>query len=96
MNGFKDDTSDIGDEYSYDANGNMILDLNKEISSISYNHLNLPEVVRFESGKYVKYQYDAAGIKLQKIAGILDTNGNIIETTTDYVGVVVRHSESIM
>ncbi|MEL6559484.1 MAG: RHS repeat-associated core domain-containing protein [Bacteroidota bacterium] len=86
VNGFKDDTSDIGDEYSYDANGNMILDLNKEISSISYNHLNLPEVVRFESGKYVKYQYDAAGIKLQKIAGLPDTNGNIVETTTDYVG----------
>ena len=90
-NGFKDDDSDIEEEYAYDANGNMTLDLNKEISNITYNHLNLPELVSFESGKYVKYLLvrhfgDAAGIKLQKIAGELDAQGNIVETTTDYVG----------
>ena len=82
--GFKD--GDVSPEYGYDANGNMILDLNKGISNINYNHLNLPEQVSFNGGKYVKYLYDAAGIKLQKIAGLPDANGNIVETTTDYIG----------
>ena len=31
-----------GDDYVYDANGNMIADKNKSISAIAYNHLNLP------------------------------------------------------
>ncbi|MFX9552245.1 RHS repeat-associated core domain-containing protein, partial [Acinetobacter baumannii] len=37
-------------DYSYDVNGNMIVDLNKGISSIVYNHLNIPSVITF-SGK---------------------------------------------
>ena len=31
--------------YTYDANGNMLTDSGKGISSISYNHLNLPTQV---------------------------------------------------
>ena len=87
LDGFEDDSSDIAIEYTYDANGNMITDINKEITNISYNHLNLPELVSFEDGKYVRYLYDAAGIKLQKIAGVYDAQGNSAnEVTTDYVG----------
>ncbi|MEL7146137.1 MAG: RHS repeat-associated core domain-containing protein, partial [Bacteroidota bacterium] len=79
--GFEDENSATGThEYSYDANGNMVKDANKEIASISYNHLNLPQVVRFENGDFVKYRYDAAGIKLQKEARI----GNAT-TVSDYV-----------
>ena len=33
-----------GDDYAYDANGNMVLDRNKGIT-VTYNHLNLPERV---------------------------------------------------
>ena len=32
-------------DYDYDANGNLTLDQNKDISSITYNYLNLPEVI---------------------------------------------------
>jgi hypothetical protein len=41
--GFKDGLNAINNinDYLYDTNGNMISDLNKEISLITYNHLNL-------------------------------------------------------
>ena len=54
----------IGD-YIYDANGNLIVDHNKSISNISYNHLNLPTVVSTSNGSIV-YVYDATGMKLEK------------------------------
>ena len=44
--GFKDG-SNTNDDYDYDVNGNMTKDENKGITSISYNHLNLPESVQF-------------------------------------------------
>ncbi len=53
-------------EYFYDANGNMTSDLNKGISAITYNILNLPKVVYFDNGDKVSYWYDATGIKLSK------------------------------
>jgi hypothetical protein len=48
-----------------DANGNMTIDNNKGISSITYNHLNLPKSVNVGGGT-IDYVYDATGIKLSK------------------------------
>ncbi|MEL6558330.1 MAG: DUF6443 domain-containing protein [Bacteroidota bacterium] len=78
--GFRDGNTS-GDDYAYDANGNMTKDLNKDIVNIAYNHLNLPERVTFGDGRYVNHLYDAAGIKLQKEAGSSTGNPKI----TDYV-----------
>ncbi|WP_082482122.1 DUF6443 domain-containing protein [Flavobacterium sp. Leaf359] len=70
--GFKDDSldgnTDPEDDYDYDAHGNMILDQNKGITQIIYNHLNLPTKIVFgsESNK-IEYLYDAAGKKVQKL-----------------------------
>lgn len=78
-----DDSGSSGhnsNEYLYDMNGNMIRDANKGISSISYNFLNLPEKVNLPNGDYVKYTYDAAGVKLSKET----TQGSDL----DYVGPV--------
>jgi RHS repeat-associated protein len=72
--GFRD-VSNITD-YIYDANGNMIIDKNKGISNITYNHLNLPTQVTIGS-KNIDYTYDAAGMKLSKTV-----NG----VTTQYAG----------
>ncbi|MCC5939273.1 MAG: hypothetical protein JJU34_18485 [Lunatimonas sp.] len=46
--------------YSYDVNGNLSGNLDKQITSISYNHLNLPDTVTFTGtlGKIV-FGYDA-------------------------------------
>jgi RHS repeat-associated protein len=52
-------------DYAYDNNGNLTQDLNKDISSITYNFLNLPNVVTTTLGT-VTFTYDAAGNKLKK------------------------------
>lgn len=76
--GFFDGVS-LAEEYQYDANGNMIYDANKGVSSIQYNHLNLPSRVTID-GITIDYTYNAVGVKLSKEV----TNGNSI-TVTDYV-----------
>ena len=74
------DGSNTGDDYSYDANGNMITDANKNITSIVYNYLNLPTKITFGSGGNIVYLYNATGEKIQKVV----TDGANI-TTTDYL-----------
>ena len=44
-------------EYAYDANGNLTKDLNKGITRITYNVLNLPNVVTFSDGSSITYTY---------------------------------------
>ena len=50
-------------EYSYDANGNMVMDKNKGISSISYDINNLPQKIIYNDGRKASYVYDAEGNK---------------------------------
>lgn len=76
------DRNNTTDDYDYDPNGNMIKDLNKAISNIDYNHLNLPIRVDFQNGDYLTYNYDAGGIKLQQKV----YEGGALSKTTDYVG----------
>ncbi len=73
--GFKDGAN-LTTEYIYDANGNMKTDTNKGITTITYNHLNLPTQVTMAGGN-ILYIYDAVGTKLRKTV-----NG----ITTDYAG----------
>ncbi len=63
--GFGDRTNG-GDDYRYDPVGNMIVDFNKDITSIEYNHLNLPVKVVKGTGEYLTYRYDASGRKLEQ------------------------------
>ena len=71
-------------EYNYDSNGNSTKDLNKGITNISYNCLNLPSVVTFSDGSTITYTYGADGTKLRTVHKIGSTT-----TTTDYCGNVV-------
>ena len=64
------DGSDEAFEYSYDRNGNMTKDLNKEICKIEYNVLNLPQKVTMSNNRFVKYKYSATGDKLQAIYSV--------------------------
>ncbi|WP_236025494.1 RHS repeat domain-containing protein [Flavobacterium geliluteum] len=75
------DGNKTGDDYAYDANGNMITDKNKNITTIAYNHLNLPKKITFGITGSIDYIYNAAGQKLRKIV----TEG-AVEITTDYLG----------
>lgn len=78
--GFVDGTN-TGDDYTYDANGNMTTDLNKGISTaIIYNYLNLPEVVS-KGGNNIRYIYDASGRKLTQT-----TSFGGLQKQVDYAG----------
>ena len=71
-------------EYMYDANGNLTKDLNKNITDIQYNFLNLPDIVTFSDGSTISYLYSADGVKLRTIHKIGTTT-----TTTYYCNNVV-------
>lgn len=85
-------------DYSYDVNGNVKKDLNKDIGTpgeedIMYNHLNLPQEITVRNatggikGK-IFYTYDASGRKLKKVTDEYSsaTNNNISTvTTTSYL-----------
>lgn len=81
-----------GQEYTYDANGNLKSDVNKGIQDITYNLLNLPEVINFGSGNRIEFTYTAGGIKLQKRV----YNGNILGPTTDYAGSFVYENNNLI
>ena len=76
--------ANAADEYSYDANGNLTKDLNKGISGITYNFLNLPNAITFSDGSTITYTYGADGTKLRTVHKIGSTT-----TTTDYCGNVI-------
>ncbi|MBP7558042.1 MAG: hypothetical protein KA821_17330 [Chitinophagaceae bacterium] len=64
-------------DYSYDGNGNLVKDLNKDIvtygggNGIEYNHLNQPQKITVKKDGsnnkgYIEFTYDASGNKLRK------------------------------
>ena len=81
-NGFEfKDGADKEMEYTYDENGNLTQDLNRNIKDIQYNFLNLPQRIEFEDGSTTEYLYDAEGRKLRTVHR---ADGKT--TTTDYAG----------
>ena len=84
-NGFEfKDGANVTIEYEYDKNGNLTKDLNKKITDIQYNYLNLPSRIQFEGGNSISYVYGADGTKL-RTTHIIDE----VTTTTDYCGSVI-------
>jgi len=85
--GFYDGYTGTG-EYIYDANGNLIVDRNKNLvqsganpQAIFYNYLNLPEKVCKYGSDNIVYVYDAAGVKRAQVVTQSNTQKN-----TEYVG----------
>ena len=76
------DAASQDNEYTYDQNGNMTKDLNRNISSIQYNLLNLPQNMTYSNNRSTTYVYDATGRKLQveyvNPATTFDYCGNMI------------------
>ena len=62
-------------------NGNLTKDSNKGIADISWNSLNLPNVVTFADGSTITNTYAADGTKLRTVHNINGTT-----TQTDYCG----------
>jgi RHS repeat-associated protein len=89
---FKDGNNVGTDDYSYDPNGNMVVDNNKGISNITYNHLNLPEVITITGKGTITYAYDAVGNKLKKVT-VDNTVTPAKTTTTLYAGGFVYEND---
>jgi len=81
-------------DYNYDGSGNLILDNNKAISGITYNHLNLPLQISVTGKGTITYTYDAAGNKLQKIT--VDNSVNPSKTITNtYISGFVYQNDTL-
>jgi RHS repeat-associated protein len=80
--GFKDNYASTENDFSYDNNGNMTVDNNKDIERIIYNHLNLPIKINFGAKGNIYYLYNAIGGKVKKV---VEDNVAHITTTTDYL-----------
>lgn len=87
-------------DYSYDQNGNLTRDLNKDIdgaagtNGIIYNYLNLPWVIAIKNKGSIQYTYDAGGNKLEK--AITDnTNNTTVNKRTTYIGPFVYENNEI-
>ena len=83
---FKDGAKQA-DEYAYDANGNLTKDLNKNITNIRYNFLNLPIYFSFKTGGFLQHGYTADGVRRRTIYKELD--GPTSPVTTVYCGNVI-------
>jgi RHS repeat-associated protein len=78
--------------YTYDPNGNLKSNLDKQISTISYNHLNLPSEISFNTGAKIRFTYDAEGNKLTQRT--YNTSGTLT-TTQDYLGEFVYQNGAL-
>ena len=58
------DNNTSGNDFAYDANGNMIYDQDRGIAAIRYNLLNLPDTIQFMNGNQIVHRYDAASNRL--------------------------------
>jgi RHS repeat-associated protein len=81
-------------DYRYDANGNLTLDKNKDIANITYNHLNLPQLIAITGKGTIQYTYDAAGVKWQK--KVTDSTASPVKVAvTDYINGAVYEQDSL-
>ncbi|GMQ23319.1 hypothetical protein Aoki45_00010 [Algoriphagus sp. oki45] len=77
--------------YTYDANGNLTVNSDKNITSITYNHLNLPKTITFSgTNKKIDYWYNAEGVKVRQV----NTDGATVKTI-DYIGEFVFENSAI-
>lgn len=67
-------------EYEYDKNGNLVKDINKKISKIEYNLLNLPQLIIYENGNRISFSYDLNGTKRKvEYTSVSPANKHVVE-----------------
>ena len=91
MQGFKDG-SGSGNDYSYDTNGNLTQDLNKGITKITYNILDLTDSIIFSNGSHIRFTYSADG---EKLSMVYFNSANSTQKKFDYQGQFVYEDGNI-
>jgi RHS repeat-associated protein len=94
--GYPNATTSISPELTYDKNGNLISDLNSQITSVTYNYLNLPERIVIDlpnttDDKIVEYTYDASGYVLKKVYW----KGSTLVRTVDYANGIQYYDQKL-
>jgi len=83
---YNDNSSANSNEFNYDYNGNMIKDSDRNIVTIRYNILNLPDTIQFKNGYQILNSYTAAGQKIgteyfTNVSGVtMPVTGQVIKT----------------
>jgi RHS repeat-associated protein len=79
----KDFRNDSGNSsYAYDVNANLTANSDKNITQITYNHLNLPQTITFTgTARKIDFWYSADGVKMRQ----KNTDG-AVEKEFDYLG----------
>src|SRR5690606_28719578 len=91
-------------DYTYDANGNLTKDFNKDIATasggegIQYNHLNLPGIITIKKDASsikgtITYTYDAAGNKLKKVT--LENNAPVLFNKMNYTSNITATTQYV-
>jgi len=88
--GFVDNGIDVATEYTYDANGNMTADLNRNIT-LTYNNSDLIKKIDFKNGTEIRYSYVGAS----KLKTEVYNNGKV-QATTDYAGRFVYENSKLV
>ncbi len=96
---FADGNNGSTNDYVYDDNGNIVVDLNKNATElgavagangIKYNFLDKPEEIRIKGKGSIKIVYDASGNKIHKL---YTPEGSSTTTTTTYINEFVYKGE---
>lgn len=91
---FKEYVNNTSTDYSYDGNGNISSDNNKKISTIQYNHLDLPISIAVGGKGVISYTYDAGGNKLRKT--VVDSTASPVKTTVvSYINGAVFQNDTV-
>jgi len=80
-------------DYAYDGNGSLTQDNNKAVDQISYNYLNLPQLVHMTGKGNIQYVYDASGIRLKKM--VTDSISRHSTSTLYMDGFVYQQTDTI-
>jgi RHS repeat-associated protein len=91
--GFRDGLN-ADNDYTYNDNGAVTSDKNRNIQSggILYNHLNLPTRIIKGTGEKVEYVYDALGKKLSK--KVYNASG-VLQQTVEYAGIFTYENNAL-
>jgi len=93
---------DSYNQYRYDNNGNMTTDLNKNITTIKYNYLNLPDTVQMSNGDMIDFGYDATGTKTFSTHSTANSSSSGVTMPIGYTlknntaGITTQSSETVM
>ncbi|MDO6430193.1 DUF6443 domain-containing protein [Flavitalea sp. BT771] len=80
-------------DYRYDGNGSILADNNKNIDTIAYNYLGLPQLIHMKGEGNIQYTYDASGSKLMKLT--VDSVSRHTTTTLYVAGFVYQQTDTI-